>query len=103
MFKHSTDVLITTEGATLRGALAVPADAPGIVLFAHGSGSGRLSPRNTYVAEQLYAAGSATLLFDLLTAEEEERDLLTAELRFDIPFLTRRLIAATQWTQAQPQ
>ncbi len=103
MVKHSTDVLITTEDATLRGVLAVPTDAPGIVLFAHGSGSGRLSPRNTYVAERLYAAGSATLLFDLLTAEEEERDLLTAELRFDIPFLTRRLIAATQWTQAQPQ
>jgi putative phosphoribosyl transferase len=101
--KHSTEVLIATGEGTLRGALAVPRDAPGIVLFAHGSGSSRLSPRNTYVAETLYAAGSATLLFDLLKAEEEERDTLTAELRFDIPLLTRRLVAATQWTQAQPQ
>ena len=99
--KHSTEVLITTEEATLQGVLAVPGDAPGIVLFAHGSGSSRLSPRNTYVAERLYAAGSATLLFDLLTPEEEERDTLTAELRFDIPLLTRRLVAATRWTQAQ--
>ncbi len=101
--KHSTEVLIAAEDATLRGTLAVPSSAPGIVLFAHGSGSSRFSPRNTYVAERLYAAGSATLLFDLLTAEEEKRDTLTAELRFDIPLLTRRLVAATHWTRAQPQ
>jgi dienelactone hydrolase len=74
----------------------------GIVLFAHGSGSSRLSPRNTYVAEVLQASGFATLLFDLLTEEEERIDARTGELRFDIPFLTDRLVAATQWTLRQP-
>ncbi|MGO8858934.1 MAG: dienelactone hydrolase family protein [Steroidobacteraceae bacterium] len=97
------EVAIATEGATLRGALALPTGAAGIVLFSHGSGSSRLSPRNTYVAERLYRAGCATLLFDLLTAEEEERDTLTATLRFDIPLLTKRLVAVTHWTQAQPR
>ena len=72
------------------------------MLFAHGSGSSRLSPRNTYVAEVLDSAGVATLLFDLLTAEEEEVDAQTAELRFDIPLLTERLLAVTQWTLRQP-
>jgi len=73
------------------------------VLFAHGSGSGRLSPRNNYVAECLYQSGFATLLFDLLTAEEEEIDAVTAELRFDIPLLTDRLAVTTLWTRRQPQ
>ena len=99
---HS-EVSIAAEAAPLRGALASPTGAAGIVLFAHGSGSSRLSPRNTYVAERLYRSGCATLLFDLLTAEEEERDTLTAKLRFDIPLLAKRLVAATHWTQAQPQ
>jgi dienelactone hydrolase len=82
--------------------LRIPPDARGIVLFAHGSGSGRLSPRNNYVAEQLGKSGLATLLFDLLTAAEEAIDEQTAKLRFDIPLLTERLVAATEWTRQQP-
>jgi len=73
------------------------------VLFAHGSGSSRLSPRNTSVAGELWQAGLATLLFDLLSEDEERIDAQTRELRFDIPLLTRRLIAATHWVQAQPE
>jgi dienelactone hydrolase len=74
----------------------------GLILFAHGSGSSRLSPRNKYVAEVLQDSGFATLLFDLLTAEEERIDASTGELRFNIPFLTERLIAATNWMLRQP-
>lgn len=96
-----TPVAVTFGAIRLQGLLRLP-DAKGIVLFAHGSGSGRLSPRNNYVAEQLGRAGLATLLFDLLTAEEEEIDEQTAELRFDIPLLTERLVAATEWTRQQP-
>jgi dienelactone hydrolase len=72
-------------------------------VFAHGSGSGRLSPRNTFVAERLRQTGIATLLFDLLTEQEEEYDAATAELRFDIPLLTSRLAKATEWTLQQPR
>lgn len=86
-------VTITAGGADLKGDLAVPAGARGIVLFAHGSGSGRLSPRNRLVAESLNQRGLGTLLIDLLTAQEEKADDATAELRFDIPFLARRLDA----------
>jgi len=81
--------------------LRIPPDARGIVLFAHGSGSGRLSPRNNYVAQYLGEAGFATLLFDLLTADEEELDALTAKLRFDIALLTDRLVAVSVWTREQ--
>jgi len=95
-----TEILIATEEVQLQGLLRVPTEAAGIVLFVHGSGSSRWSVRNIHVAERLYRAGCATLLFDLLTAEEEERDALTAELRFDIALLSRRLIAVTRWTQA---
>lgn len=97
------ELSIPVGATTLQGLLRIPRDPAGIVLFAHGSGSGRLSPRNTYVAEELSDAGIATLLFDLLTLEEEEIDAVTAELRFDIPLLTGRLVAVTQWTRAQPQ
>lgn len=86
-------VTITAGGADLKGDLAVPPGARGIVLFAHGSGSGRLSPRNRFVAESLNQRGLGTLLIDLLTAQEEKADDATAELRFDIPFLARRLDA----------
>ena len=79
--------------------LRQPFGARGIVLFAHGSGSGRLSPRNNYVAERLSEAGVASLLFDLLTADEEQIDSATAGLRFDIPLLANRLALATVWTQ----
>ncbi len=83
--------LPVARGETVAGDLVVPRTARGIVVFAHGSGSGRRSPRNRAVAEVLQARGLATLLFDLLTESEEERDAITAELRFDIPFLARRL------------
>jgi len=79
----------------------LPPSAPGIVLFAHGSGSSRLSPRNRYVAGELVRGGVGTLLFDLLTAAEERRDRLDASLRFDIGLLTRRLVGATRWLEQQ--
>lgn len=87
------------NGVVLEGDLAVPKDAGGIVLFAHGSGSSRLSPRNRHVAEVLQGNGLATLLFDLLTKEEEKEDMWTGHLRFDIEFLAERLTAATKWVQ----
>ena len=90
-------VAVRAEDATLEGALAVPADARGIVLFAHGSGSSRHSPRNVYVAEELQAGGLGTLLLDLLTSSEEAVDLATRELRFDIGLLAERLVAAIEW------
>ena len=82
---------------TLEGNLVVPADARGVVLFAHGSGSSRHSPRNRFVAEVLQEAGLATLLVDLLTTDEEAVDLRTAHLRFDIGLLAERLVGATDW------
>jgi len=96
-------IRIDVGAITLHGVLRMPRDARGLVLFAHGSGSGRLSPRNTFVAERLGAAGIGTLLFDLLTEQEERVDAVTAELRFDIPLLTERLVVATRWTLAQPR
>lgn len=81
----------------LEGNLGMPQGVRGVVLFAHGSGSGRYSPRNRYVARVLREAGLATLLIDLLTAEEEEVDLRTRHLRFDIGLLTERLVGATGW------
>lgn len=90
-------VNITLDGLTLKGNLAVPKNAIGIVLFSHGSGSSRLSPRNNYVAEVLQKEGLATLLFDLLT-EDEDR---IYENRFDIDLITMRLIDVTQWVQHQ--
>jgi dienelactone hydrolase len=95
-------VSIQVGTAKLQGLLRLPPDARSLILFAHGSGSGRLSPRNTFVAERLRQAGIATLLFDLLTEQEEEYDAATAELRFDIPLLTSRLAKATEWTLQQP-
>lgn len=97
----SREVRIPSADAWLCGDLAVPVDASGIVLFAHGSGSGRHSSRNRRVARHLQQAGVATLLFDLLTADEERRDLHTREHRFDIPLLTRRMQDATAWIRAQ--
>lgn len=96
-------VTIAAREATLAGDLTVPAGANGIVLFAHGSGSSRASPRNVRVAARLARAGLATLLFDLLTRTEEQRDLYTREHRFDIPLLARRLVDATDWAAAQPE
>jgi putative phosphoribosyl transferase len=89
-------VRITVGGVALVGDLAQPADG-GIVLFAHGSGSSRHSPRNRRVAQQLQQAGLGTLLMDLLTAEEEQVDLRSRELRFNIGLLARRLVGAVDW------
>ena len=86
---------------SLHGDMVVPPQARGIVLFAHGSGSSRHSPRNRFVAQQIQNAGLGTLLMDLLTREEEVYDAQTAELRFDIGLLAQRLIGATRWIVAQ--
>jgi dienelactone hydrolase len=93
-------VRIPAADVALSGDLVVPDDARGVVLFAHGSGSSRLSPRNRHVAAMLRQGGLATLLMDLLTREEENADARTAHLRFDIPFLAGRLVAATDWLRA---
>jgi putative phosphoribosyl transferase len=96
------EVSIDLEGATLEGTLALPKGADGLVLFAHGSGSSRHSPRNRYVAQVLQSQGIATLLVDLLTRREESIDEYSGELRFDIPFLAKRLIGATNWIMSSP-
>jgi putative phosphoribosyl transferase len=95
-------VLIPVAGAMLDADLVVPAGASGLVIFAHGSGSGRRSARNRQVAAALQQASFATILMDLLTAEEERLDLRTSELRFDIPLLADRLVHAADWAAAQP-
>ena len=92
------EVLIPADGKILPGSLSIPPNASGIVLFAHGSGSSRMSPRNRYVAQVLNAASVGTLLFDLLTPEED----VDYETRFDIPLLTERLMMATQWLANGP-
>ncbi len=95
-------VQVVAGSVTLEGALGIPPDARGLVLFAHGSGSSRHSPRNRYVAQVLRESGLATLLFDLLTAAEEEVDALTAQLRFDIRLLAERVVGATDWLMEYP-
>jgi putative phosphoribosyl transferase len=92
---------VLADGRRLEGELTVPVRATGVVIFAHGSGSSRHSPRNQFVARTLQGAGLGTLLFDLLTREEEAADRSTGHLRFDIELLARRLIAATQWLDEQ--
>lgn len=98
----SREVRIPSGKVWLQGDLAQPPTFDGLVLFAHGSGSGRHSARNRYVARQLQLRGIATLLFDLLTAQEEQVDVHTREHRFDIPLLTRRMQDATAWALTQP-
>jgi len=98
---RSFPATIDTGDAVLQGDVVLPHAARGIVLFAHGSGSSRFSTRNRYVANYLVAGGLGTLLFDLLTAEEEVRDMRDASLRFDIELLTRRLAGATRWLGSQ--
>jgi dienelactone hydrolase len=95
-------VQVPAGAVTLDGNLGVPAGARGIVLFAHGSGSSRHSPRNRYVAGVLREAGLATLLMDLLTPDEEAIDLQTQRLRFDISLLADRLVGATDWLAQNP-
>jgi pimeloyl-ACP methyl ester carboxylesterase len=92
------DMPIPLSGVSLKGDLTVPPDARGLVLFSHGSGSSRKSPRNRLVANTLHERGVGTLLFDLLTAREEDEE----DLRFDIDLLTERLSATTQWITGQP-
>jgi dienelactone hydrolase len=96
-------VRIDAAGTTLDGDLTVPVGARGLVLFAHGSGSSRHSPRNQYVARVLNQSGLATLLMDLLTPAEEAIDERTRALRFDIGLLAQRLVGAVDWTAAQPE
>ncbi len=96
-------VRVATGRVTLEGNLVVPEGAAGVVLFAHGSGSSRRSPRNRSVARDLQERGLATLLIDLLTADEEAIDRETAHLRFDIGLLAERLAGATDWLLAQPE
>lgn len=95
-------VRIPIAGAVLHGDLLVTEDASGLVLFAHGSGSSRLSPRNRSVASYFRERGLGTLLFDLLTVEEERVDAYSREYRFDIPFLAARLVAVTDWIAKNP-
>jgi len=96
-------VEIPSGGVLLNGDLQVPSGAQGVVLFAHGSGSSRLSPRNRFVAGVINRSGLGTLLFDLLTREEEEIDVRTRQLRFDIDMLARRLTDAAKWTFEQDE
>jgi putative phosphoribosyl transferase len=110
MTTQCTDVGVTPHavhvpagGVRLEGELGVPRGARGIVLFAHGSGSSRLSPRNQYVAEKIRRAGIATLLFDLMTEDEERNDMCSRVLRFQIDPLAARLLDATAWIGGRPE
>ena len=93
------EVRVSAGSVLLSGELLVPHEATGIVLFAHGSGSSRFSPRNQYVARVIREAGVGTLLFDLLTREEEAIDIQTRRLRFDIALLAQRLVEVTHWLE----
>lgn len=97
----SKAVEIELSDAVLHGDLTLPREAAGLVVFAHGSGSSRHSPRNRFVAQRINAAGIGTLLMDLLTMEEERVDDMTRELRFDIGLLARRVAQAVSWVRQQ--
>jgi dienelactone hydrolase len=99
---HEHSVTVPVGEHMLAGDLGVPAGARGVVGFAHGSGSGRFSPRNRAVAQTLVEAGLATLLMDLLTPEEEAEDLRTARLRFDVQLLGDRVISTIDWLASEP-
>src|SRR5687768_9106834 len=102
MRARETNALTIPVGRVrLNGDLTIPNDAHGLVLFAHGSGSSRLSPRNRRVAGVLQESGIATLLFDLLTADEEQEDYFTGHLRFNIDLLAERLAIVTRWLMAE--
>jgi len=96
------EVRLPADGVTLTGDLGLPADARAVILFAHGSGSSRMSPRNRAVARTLRQSGLGTLLMDLLTRHEEAQDAVTGHLRFDIGLLARRLVAVTDWLRREP-
>ena len=95
------EVSIASHGKLLEGDLTIPEGAHGLVIFAHGSGSSRFSPRNRAVARVLQQAGLATLLLDLLTLQEEEAERWTRHLRFDLPMLASRLVSAREWSATQ--
>lgn len=97
------ELSVPANGAILSGELVVPAGSKGVVIFAHGSGSSRHSPRNKYVASAIQEAGVATLLMDLLTPNEERFDAVTRQLRFDIPFLARRVAGAASFISNLPE
>lgn len=99
---HARHVAIPSDGAFIRGDLTIPPDACGVVLFAHGSGSGRLSERNRFVAKSLNALSLATLLIDLLTEEEEQEERFTEHHRFDIGLLADRLQSASRYLADDP-
>ena len=98
---QAKDVEIHSGAVQLNGDLSIPVSAQSVVLFAHGSGSSRHSPRNQFVARTIREAGVGTLLFDLLTKDEEAVDVHTAHLRFDIGLLAERLIDATYWVKGE--
>lgn len=98
---HPTTVRIQAAGVELVGDLTLPPQPDGVIVFAHGSGSGRLSPRNKAVAQALVGDGFATLLFDLLTPDEEIAERYTRHLRFDIELLSGRLVGAAEWVKRQ--
>lgn len=100
--KKHLSVRIPSDAVELEGELELPPDTPGVVVFAHGSGSSRHSPRNQFVALMLREAGIGTLLLDLLTSDEEEQDSITGLLRFDIDLLAKRLVGVTHWLENQP-
>lgn len=100
---HEARVRIAAGEVTLEGDLCLPPGPLGVVLFAHGSGSGRHSPRNQFVARHLGTMGFATLLIDLLTEAEEQAEAFTRHLRFDISLLADRLIDVTEWLAVEPQ
>jgi dienelactone hydrolase len=103
MIHQQTTVRIPIDNVVVEGNLTLPSGTKSMVLFAHGSGSSRFSPRNQYVARAFNAQKIGTLLFDLLTNEEDQEDIETAEYRFNINLLARRLIGATQWLKKDPQ
>jgi putative phosphoribosyl transferase len=103
MAVEHTLVKVPADSIEVEGILSVPTDAQGMVLFAHGSGSTHRSPRNRSVADVLNEDGMATLLIDLLTEDEQQVDLQTTRLRFDIAFLASRLTAIADWLRQQPE
>ena len=103
MSSEALEVTVDSAGTHLPAFLTLPDRRKGLVIFVHGSGSSRFSSRNRFVAEVLSRAGLATLLFDLLTPEEERVDLVTAELRFNIPLLIQRTIGTLDWVVHQPE
>lgn len=101
MTMRACDVTIPLDARIIAATLQIPDPVRGLVLFAHGSGSSRHSPRNRFVADTLNDAGLATMLIDLLTVDEDEIDRQTAQFRFDIPLLADRLIGATGWARGE--